>query len=445
MNCMTSSDQGLVRIDDPELARDITRARMQLLLEQPSLAAAVMRIPVVQVHSDLLAEGIGIAPGAIIVSQALRLKAQQLVAYAYGHNIIHALFEHLERRGRRQEKEWNIAIDIATAALYDPILDPSMQNQSSEYDIRPPRSTKFDALVQSLGHLSCEQIYQRLIEEQLNKPAASTSYSEVTENALPAAVNLQTKECPLRFDGDPTGCGHRADLDAFISPQNQITGDDHALLLQEVSEALRSEGRLPGKVSGQWSELAKRNRTRRVPWERVFIERLDGLVPMDYQSYPFAKRHLWRGVFLPSCARTGVGRILFAIDTSGSMSLAILGQVVDQIGQLRQCTHCSITIAHFDTTVLRVQDYDTFDDPIDRGSLEMPGRGGTDLRAPFGLLDQRMYNGELFAGIVIATDGYGPLPSKSSQVPAIWLVPGAVANTFNPPFGSVIRCEADSC
>jgi predicted metal-dependent peptidase len=72
----------------------------------------------------------------------------------------------------------------------------------------------------------------------------------------------------------------------------------------------------------------------------------------------------------------------------------------------------------------------------------MPGRGGTDIRAPFVYANAQLQEGERLAGIVVATDGYGPLPTAEPRVPVIWLLPAREAAAFRPPFGGVIAINA---
>ncbi|MEY2716127.1 MAG: hypothetical protein RIT24_2470, partial [Planctomycetota bacterium] len=434
---------------------------------------------------------------------------------------------------------WDLSIDIAAAALIDPLLSPDVLNYI-DYDPRPEHSATFRSLVAQLGNLSCEEIYDRLAHQIIgksnrgqskpgpsntrasspgqtipqqpgsqtdqdssdapsaaalapgstsedaqaitNQPASDQSRANqshvghvsgkhgqadqsqashgspsvaaagIPENGDPIAMYVRalsgkpssrasSASSPNpEFEGDPQKSGHAHDIELGLDGNTACSELDRALVIQEITEALQSGGKLAGTEAGRWSELAKRARTREVPWERIFAERLSGLVPTDFQTFPFSKRHLWRGVYLPSVARKGVGRVLFAIDTSGSMPLLVLGQIADQIDQLRQATACSLTIVHFDSEIQRISNYDEFQDPIERGVLEMPGRGGTDLRAPFAYALDQMKRGETFAGVVVATDGCGPLPSDSLSVPVLWLVPDADVRGFNPPFGTVIAC-----
>ena len=459
----STTDGSLVRIEDPELAKTVERARTRLLLEQPSLAAAVMRIPVVQVHSDELPAGIGSARGAIVVSQALRLKNDAWISYAYAHNLIHFLFEHLERRGSRDRAPWDTAIDIAAATMIDPLLSPEVLNYI-EHDPRPAHSADFKTLVDRLGHLSCEQIYDKLVQgpratnptnagSQANGSPSPTEEDPIARylrisrlpqsgrapTSAPTTATTDSNPNP-EFEGDRERSGHSYDLEVSLGHDASCSDLDRALVIQEIAEALGDAGKLAGTEAGRWRDVARQSRTRAVPWERVFAERLSGLMPSDFQTFPFAKRHLWRGVYLPSVARKGVGRILFAIDTSGSMSLGVLGQITDQIDQLRQATACSLTIAHFDTEIRQTRNFDEFQDPIERGMLEMPGRGGTDLRAPFKHAAELIMRGETFAGVIVATDGCGPIPTNAPGYPTIWLVPDTDARSFSPPFGTVIAC-----
>ena len=428
------ADTSLVRIEDPEVARAVERARTRLLLDQPSLAAAVMRIPVVQVHSIRLPMGIGAARDAIVVSQALRLQQDAWIMYAYAHNMLHLLFEHIERRGGRDRAVWDLSIDIATASLLDPLLSPEALNYL-DFDPRPSHSAGFRLLVQQLGDLSCEQIYDHLLQQQpADQPPSNAGGPPRADHPEAGAGHSSA------FEGHPQATGHDYDYESAVGADVACSALDRALIMREIAGALAEIEKTAGTAAGRWTEVAQRARTRAVPWERLFAERLAGLIPTDYQTFPFSKRHLWRGVYLPSVARKGAGRILFAIDTSGSMSLSVLGQITDQIDQLRQATGCALDVVHFDTQIQRTACFDEHHDPIPRGALEMPGRGGTDLRAPFAYATERLKHGEIFAGIVVATDGCGPLPTEQPLVPTIWLVPDADARRFRPPFGTMIAC-----
>ena len=448
-------DAALVRISDPELAKVVERARIEILLNQPYLASAVMRIPVVQVHAEQLPSGIGVAPGAITVSQALRLAPTAVVSYGYAHNLVHCLFEHLDRRNGRIKEIWTLAMDIATAALLDPLLDPKLQAASASPNIQPRRSAEFDALVAALGMLSCEQIYDALASTARGAGGAGgTGSAGGAKRKPPSGGGALSRPMILddtaegsgamMFEGRPGERSHAFEDHMPLPPDASCTGEELQLLLHEVTEAIRSDvGLGRGTLPGIWNEVARQSRTRPIPWQRIFAQHLEGMHPVDFQFFPFSKRHLWRGIYLPSIARKSSGRVLFAIDTSGSMSLGVLGQITDQLDQLRQATECSLTLVHFDHEVQRVSRFDEFTDPIDAGTLAMPGRGGTDIRAPFAFMDAERGGGERFAGIVVATDGEGPIPEAGPDLPTIWLVPGYRAASFTPHFGSVVAIQQE--
>ena len=185
--------------------------------------------------------------------------------------------------------------------------------------------------LQQLGDLSCEQIYDHLSQQQPAGPPTSNAGGPPRADHPEAGAGHSSA-----FEGHPQATGHDYEYESAVGADVACSALDRALILREIAGSLAEINKSAGKTAGRWAEVAQRARTRAVPWERLFAERLGGLIPTDYQTCPFSKRHLWRGVYLPSVARKGVGRILFAIDTSGSMSLPVLGQITDQIDQLRQ-------------------------------------------------------------------------------------------------------------
>jgi predicted metal-dependent peptidase len=560
-------------IRNEELRRVLERARISIMLDQPYMAAAIMRIPIVEMaanagvaagdaaaapaigpssapadehgvkrgvnppaddgedgspergcvasrdssqasprgsassdvrqRGDGLARGIGTSGRAVIVSTALLQETPDAIKYAYLHNLVHCLFEHLQRRGGRHPLVWNLAIDLAAAPLVSEIAASDGDLASGAWRGGPaaprpailggrttvgrglahvaPRESeaaaRFQELVECYRHLPCEDIYARLISDGEVKlvavdggPRSSGVPIKRSNGANRSSAErrsvLATPSNLPPWMGDPETCGHLDGADGW-SPTDAIprdalpTDDELAEITYEVGQSMRQHGVGAGREPGCIAEFARRRRTRSIPWTRLFAERLSSLIPSDYRSYPFAKRHLWRNVFLPSIGGTRVGRVLFAVDTSGSMDIGTLGEVVDQLDQLRQTTGCALTLVQFDTVVHKEVELgedqlpglaslgfgrdDSAAPSEERAIREMIGRGGTDLRVPFAVLGRERADGlgdanAAIVGVVIATDGMGPVPESPPSVPVIWLVPEQHVRGFDPPFGFVIPC-----
>ena len=115
---------------------------------------------------------------------------------------------------------------------------------------------------------------------------------------------------------------------------------------------------------------------------------------------------------------------MFLIDTSGSMTAALLEQIDGELARLAR--RFSVTVVEFDAAIQRVHAY--------RPLGDYHGRGGTDFRPALEREFLRAHRPDL---VVVFTDGEGPAPESSPRVPVIWcLTPGGDAPV---QWGRVIR------
>ena len=101
---------------------------------------------------------------------------------------------------------------------------------------------------------------------------------------------------------------------------------------------------MAGTMAGWWkSELAAATE-RPMAWQSVLAHFMSGLRRSDYRLFPPHKKHIHRGLYLPSIGIPGPQHIAVAVDTSGSMSDELLSRILTQIDYLRSASECLITI-----------------------------------------------------------------------------------------------------
>lgn len=120
-------------------------------------------------------------------------------------------------------------------------------------------------------------------------------------------------------------------------------------------------------------------------------------------------------------------RLLVAIDTSLSMSLAELAEIARQLGRIAE--HARIVVAECDTEIVRVY-------PFTGALSDVAGRGGTDLRPVFA---PSFLGTQKADGVVYFTDGEGPCPKLPPSVPVLWIL--TKAGQFECPWGERARLE----
>ncbi len=100
--------------------------------------------------------------------------------------------------------------------------------------------------------------------------------------------------------------------------------------------------------------------------------------------------------------------VLAAVDTSGSLTDAMLADISAELGVMAR--NFDVTVVECDTVIHAVYRYS---EPI----TAVHGRGGTDLRPPLETGFLRRHGADL---VVYFTDGEGPGPETPPAVPVVW-------------------------
>jgi predicted metal-dependent peptidase len=162
-------------------------------------------------------------------------------------------------------------------------------------------------------------------------------------------------------------------------------------------------------------------------------DRLTERIKGDWMSFPFSKRHLHRGLFMPSPGMAVPGHIVFAIDTSGSMDLPVLEQIAAELRSFRETFPCRTTVIQADARVQTVTAYEAMDGIEIPEKISFRGRGGTDFRPVFEWAAREAPD----ALVLYATDGLGSLPESEPTSAVIWLLTGS--DRVRMPFGAAVQ------
>ncbi len=382
----------------------VLRARLQLMLQHPYLASACVRFPLTLASeaegvSTLATDGYRIYVNPDFVTG---LSEEELLG-TLAHELLHNVLGHLERRGTRDPVCWNEAIDHATNLMLEDLGFTLPQPRLSH----PRHRGK-----------SAEAIYQFL---QDNGPAYP--------NQRNWDVHLPSLQGPPRLDPLPTPW-----------EQQRLQQRLHRELQQEFRRYFGDP--LPGRLSGTWGVELSRAKEAQVPWQSVLAHFISGLRRSDYRTFPFNKKHLWRGMGLPSLGVPGPELLVVAVDTSGSMSDALLRQILAEVDQLRTLSGGALTLLECDNTLQRVTTWEAWE--TNTPALQhwtFQGRGGTCFEPVFRWLeDASSSGGNPPDALIYLTDGWAPFPPHPPQmVPLLWGVPEGQQPPEAFPYGEVLR------
>jgi len=419
----------------------LTRARTRLLLEQPFFGTLGLKLKLIPGSLPTMAtDGTRIVYNPAFVDQLKPAELQGTLA----HEVLHCALGHQCRRGDRDPELWNQAADFAV----NPILVGN--------GFTLPEGALLDP---AFNNLSAEEIYARLrqsgtgpnIAPKRGQPQApdaggngsSSQFGQGHESQNP---RLDSRgQVVLRQAGQPTESpepalarpgGFGEVLDA-IDEQGQPASpaekgrQEHEWNIA-VEQALRSAqacGREPAGVDRPVSE----SRQSRQDWRAILRDFVTAATPCDYRWSPPNRRYIASGWYLPSVQRRGLGEIVIAVDTSGSIGAHELEQFAGEISAISEETQPqTIHVVYCDAAVHSTQEFG----PSEPVRLEPRGGGGTDFRPAFEWVAQ---NDVTPVCLIYLTDlrcnSYPEVP----EYPVLWVTD----SRRTAPFGETLRISPE--
>jgi predicted metal-dependent peptidase len=338
-------------------------------------------------------------------------------ATVLAHEAWHKAMLHHLRRGARDQSLWNMAADF--------VINGELRRRGFRFNLpgapadiatccdmlagkRPPQQFPylFDG---SVGpDVSAEQVYDRLAAACARSPGASGSGSGSGSALSDRALN----GLDVVMDSQESGAAQRVVVEvAAAAAAAKAMGAVSALVERTVGEAMRP----------------------RADWRRVLASVLTTAQSRVAEERSWARPHRRSPapVIMPSRRRAPAGELALVVDTSGSISDALLGAFEACIRDI--CSQTSpekVHVIYCDSAVNRTE---TVDDPRDI-VLRPCGGGGTDFRPPF---DWLAASGIRPSAVVYFTDGYGTFPTKPPAYPVVW----AFTTDCKAPWGRAVRVE----
>jgi predicted metal-dependent peptidase len=146
------------------------------------------------------------------------------------------------------------------------------------------------------------------------------------------------------------------------------------------------------------------------------------------------RRHLANDMYLPSVENEAVGEIIYAVDTSGSISNEDLARVAGELASLCElCNPERVRVLWWDTKVHGEQVFDGDYGNIAK-MLKPQGGGGTHVSS---VSEYIIKNGITAECMIVHTDGYVENNIKwDTTIPTLWLV--TMHRQFTPPSGKKV-------
>jgi predicted metal-dependent peptidase len=420
--------------------RKLTRARTQLLLNQPFFGTLCLRLKLAPGDLPTMAtDGRRIVYDPAFVDQ---LKPAELEA-VLAHEVLHCALGHHCRRGERDPQIWNQAADLAI----NPIL------VSNGFTL--PAGALLDP---AFDNLSAEEVYARLLQRRREEASAGPEPAlqpPNTASGAGAGQGSQGQQAPESGHSSqpPTAPMQNASgnepgnqlprpgafgevwdaTDEQGSPGSQAENSrqqhEWSIAADQALRSAKSCGREPANLARPLNE----SRQSKQDWRALLRDFVAATAPSDYRWTPPNRRYVASGLYLPSVERAGVGTIVVAVDTSGSIGEEELEQFAGEITAISdEAKPESIHVVYCDAAVHSSQEFG----PSEPICLEPRGGGGTDFRPVFEWVEE---NQIAPICLIYLTDlcchSYPQVP----EYPVLWVTD----SRRTAPFGETVRISAD--
>jgi len=220
----------------------------------------------------------------------------------------------------------------------------------------------------------------------------------------------------------------------------ELTEAEKSDLAQEIDQAIRQGAILAGKVGGSLNRSFDDLMSAKVNWKDALREFISAVCQGKDDSTWRKPNRRWlqHDIYMPSTISETTGRIVVAIDTSGSIQGAILTRFLSEVSAIMENVNPEqVDLLYWDSEVAGHEVYGLNDADKMRTSTKPKGGGGTTPSCITKYM--RKHKIDPVCAIVL-TDGYvGNDWGGTWNCPVLWTIVGN--KNANPTTGSAIHME----
>ena len=225
----------------------------------------------------------------------------------------------------------------------------------------------------------------------------------------------------LKEDAESGGGGGEGGFDEHgWESAEGMSPEEKEQLARDVDQALRQGAILAGKMKGNVPREIGDVLTPKVDWREALREFITSFcVDKDESTWRRPSRR-WIGddVYMPSLIGESVGRVVVAIDMSGSIGSDEVSQFLGEVRDI--CDRVKpegIDLLYWDTDVCQHEKYEQ--DQLDNllGSTKPRGGGGTNPQCIVDYMSEKKIKAEC---AIVLTDGYVPNWGNGWSCPTLW-------------------------
>lgn len=347
------------------------------------------------------------------------LQSQQEVNFLVAHEGGHIFLKHMPRHRdliKENPKLANMAMDYALNAYLMSINDPTLLSM--------PKGGLYDP---KFENWSVRQIYNYL---------KTGCDNEGNKKGEPRTGKGPRGEEVIRIGGEMYPTDTLDEHDA--TGMDEMTDEQVEQLTKQIDNAVQQAALMAGingaEVPRVFTELLQPV----IDWREVFAEFLTEWT-RGIDEFTFAKfnrKRMASDLYRPSTYSEKVGRVVVAIDTSGSITQDIVTTLCTELaGICEQCTPDEVHVLWWDTDVKGHQVFSDGGYQNLRDVLKPVGGGGTRVGCVSDYIKEHHIDCDC---VVVFTDGYVEDNVRwAVNAPTLWLV--TENERFIPPTGQIVK------
>jgi predicted metal-dependent peptidase len=405
-----------------EVMDRIITARIGLLLRHPFFGNMATRLRILAADDWLNTAAVD-GRNLYYNTQFFNAMNNKEIEFVVAHEILHMVFDHLERRDDRNPMLYNISADyiVNNTLVRDRIgTKPSIVDCYQDF--------KYEGW-------TSEEVYDELFEEaKKNGEEALKQLGEMLDEHLDMDEGDE--------GSSPGEEGEDSNGNATSKSKPKYSKEEIKQIKDEIKENMISAaqtagaGNVPGAVARMIKELTEP----KMNWREIIRQSVQSSIRSDYTFSRPSRKGQMSGAILPSMDFQDTIDVAVCIDMSGSIGDAqgkdFLGEIK---GIMEEFPDYNIKVWCFDTKVYNEEDFEA-NDGKDLLDYQLMGGGGTDFMANWTYMKEQDY---VPKKLIMFTDGYAwDSWGDPDYCDTVFVIHSNRDKNLEGPFGTSVHYDA---
>jgi len=403
-------------------------ARVGLLLRHPFFGNMATRLQILAADDWLPTAAVD-GRNLYYNTQFFNAMTNKEIEFVIAHEILHMVFDHLERRGDRNPMLYNIAADykVNNLLVRDRIGEkPSIVDCFQDF--------KYDAD-------TSEEIYDKLFEQAKEAgKELQELLDQLDKEGEMLDEHLDSEDADGEADGD-NGEDKDSNGHGTSSKRPKYSKEELKKIKDEIKENVLSSaqaagaGNTPAGVQRMIQELTEP----KMNWREILQQQIQSIIKSDYTFMRPSRKGWHTGAVLPGMNFDETIDVCVCIDMSGSIGSAQAKIFLSEVkGIMDQYKDYKIKLWCFDTAVYNEQDF-TADGGEDLTDYEVYGGGGTDFMVNWTYMKENDIQPKK---LIMFTDGYAwDSWGDPDYCETVFVIHSNADKNLQSPFGTSVHYD----